>query len=200
MKNKYAVFLDFDNTITTFDTLDDIILRFSINQKWMKLEKDWKAKRIGSDVCLKGQLEGVRIDKSSLCQYLKTVKTDPYFYRLLILLDRNKIRAMVLSDNFDYIISRVLKYKNGIRPKVYANKLKFSGERLFPTFPYSDTKCRLCAHCKTKNLLANNSNNSIIIYIGDGISDTCREACGYSLCQREFAGIRQKEPFGFYCL
>jgi len=173
MKNRYAVFFDFDNTITTFDTLDDIILRFSINRNWVKLEREWKAKRIGSDVCLKGQLGGVRIDKKSLSSYLETVKIDPYFYRLAGLLTRNKIRPVVLSDNFDYIIGRVLKHKNGMGPKVYANKLRFSGERLLPTFPYSDRKCRLCGHCKTKNLLADNNNNSIIIYIGDGISDTC---------------------------
>jgi len=36
------VFFDFDNTMTTSDVLDDVIRRFSINDKWIALENVWK--------------------------------------------------------------------------------------------------------------------------------------------------------------
>ena len=38
---------------------------------------------------------------------------------------------------------------------------------------YCDLGPHHSAHCKTKNLLANVSKESIIIYIGDGRSDVC---------------------------
>ncbi len=37
-----VVFFDFDNTITTFDVLDDMLARFSRNDNWIKLEEQWK--------------------------------------------------------------------------------------------------------------------------------------------------------------
>lgn len=42
---KLKIFFDFDNTITTFDTIDDMIVRFSVNDKWKKLEYDWANRR-----------------------------------------------------------------------------------------------------------------------------------------------------------
>ncbi|MEW6171254.1 MAG: hypothetical protein AB1472_06850 [Candidatus Omnitrophota bacterium] len=67
---RYSVFIDFDNTITPFDILDDIVERFSINKNWVALEKKWKEGKIGSQECLEGQLSLVRISKNALLKYL----------------------------------------------------------------------------------------------------------------------------------
>ena len=167
------VFIDFDNTITTIDVFDDMVLKFSRNGAWKKLEQDWQEGKIGSRACLAGQIKDVRIRKNELNTYLAGIPLDRYFKKLVTLLLKKKIKTVVLSDNFDYLLKHIL-HKNGSKHlKVFSNKVRFSGNRLIPSFPFKDSRCHLCAHCKTKNLLANRDKNSIIIYIGDGRSDIC---------------------------
>ena len=171
--SKYTVFIDFDNTITTLDVFDDMLNRFSNDESWLELESQWENGQIGSRECLSRQLGCLKLTKNNLDNYLSTVKLDPYFKKLLKLLSSRKIPVIVLSDNFDYILKRIL-WKNKIgNLKVYANKLRFAKGKLSPSFPFADKDCGICAHCKVKNLLANKTRDSIIVYIGDGRSDTC---------------------------
>jgi 2-hydroxy-3-keto-5-methylthiopentenyl-1-phosphate phosphatase len=79
----------------------------------------------------------------------------------------------ILSDNFHFIIDTILKNIGIGHIPVYANSLDFDHARLNPSFPHINRNCWKCAHCKTKNLLANIKRDSIIIYIGDGRSDIC---------------------------
>jgi 2,3-diketo-5-methylthio-1-phosphopentane phosphatase len=169
----YTIFIDFDNTITPFDTLDDIIKRYSINQDWIKTERLWKNGEIGSRECLIRQLSAVRISKNRLNNYLSKIKISGQFFKFLRLLKEKKIHPIILSDNFSYIIKRVLLTNkiNGI--KLYANRILLKGNRLKPYFPHRDKKCLICGHCKKKNLLKNKTQDKISIYIGDGLSDTC---------------------------
>jgi len=172
-----CVFFDFDNTITLYDVLDDIVRRFSVNKEWQALEKAWREGRIGSRECIGGQLQLIRVTKKELERYISRVKIDPHFHQLFAMLKREGIGPVILSDSFSFIIKSVLS-NNGINGvKVYANKLRFDGNRLIPSFPYQDKLCNRCAHCKKKNLLKTNVKDKIIIYIGDGLSDVCPAEC-----------------------
>jgi len=170
---KQVIFFDFDNTITKFDILDDMLERFSADDKWVKLEERWRRGEIGSRQCLDGQMRGIRITRDRLDKYLKTIKLDPDFTKVLNHCDANGIKKVILSDNFDYILKNILKY-NGISGiDVYCNALKISDDSLDPGFPYAAPECGACAHCKTKNLEANTPAGYESIYIGDGLSDVC---------------------------
>lgn len=171
--DKCVVFFDFDNTIATCDVFDSMLPRFSRDNLWVKLERQWEKGRIGSHICLEGQIKGMSITKSALDKHLSGIKLDPYFSKLVKLLGVRKIRVVVLSDNFDYILKRILNYHAIKNLKIYSNRLHFAKGRLMPYFPYQSKNCQVCAHCKTKNLLANVSQDSIIIYVGDGRSDIC---------------------------
>jgi 2-hydroxy-3-keto-5-methylthiopentenyl-1-phosphate phosphatase len=171
--SKTVVFFDFDKTIATIDTFDDIILRYSINDRWKKIEEEWVAGAIGSRECLSRQLEGVRISKKDLAAYLKKVPLDPGFKELLGFLRKKKIKTLVTSDNFDFILKGIFKHNKIKGLRRYCNTLHFSGDRLIPSFPHRNKACGHCGHCKEKNLLANTGVDSIIIYIGDGRSDIC---------------------------
>ncbi|MCU0651952.1 MAG: MtnX-like HAD-IB family phosphatase [Candidatus Omnitrophica bacterium] len=169
---EYKVFFDFDNTITLVDTLDDIIERFSVNQDWVKFEQDWKKGKIGSRECLKGQLHCVRITRADLLRYLAKIKLDKHFKALLLFLRKQGIKPVILSDNFSPLIRFILR-SHGIRGlKIYANGIKFLGDRLKLSFPYQNVSCFRCGHCKKNNLLKTGFRDKII-YIGDGLSDVC---------------------------
>jgi 2-hydroxy-3-keto-5-methylthiopentenyl-1-phosphate phosphatase len=174
MKNNYIVFFDFDNTITRFDVIDDMLERFSKDTKWIELEKKWKAGKLGSRDCLKGQVEGIRISREDLNAYLSKVKLDPYFKKLMGLLRKNKIKAFILSDNFDYILNRILKNNDVNGLSIRSNRLKASGDRLIPSFPYSNNDCGdFCGHCKRSSVRRLAKKDKTLVYIGDGRSDIC---------------------------
>ena len=168
-----VVFFDFDNTITEIDVLDDMLERFSRDDKWMLLEEEWRLGKIGSRECLDGQMRGIRLARKRLDKYLTTIKLDPYFRKILELCDSKNIKTVILSDNFEYILKGILK-NNGIDGMdVYCNSLKMFEDTMIPEFPYTDKKCGGCAHCKSKNMLANVAAGFMSIYIGDGLSDLC---------------------------
>jgi 2,3-diketo-5-methylthio-1-phosphopentane phosphatase len=169
----YVVFFYFDNTITPYDILDDMLPRFSRNDRWIELEEKWKKGLIGSRACLEAQIKELRVKRKDLDRYLAQIRIDPYFKKLIDLLRNHKVKAVVLSDSFDYILNFILRSNTVSKLEVYCNKLRLLKNRLIPDFPFSDKKCQTCAHCKAKNILATTDKDSIIIYVGDGHSDIC---------------------------
>jgi len=167
------IFFDFDNTITPFDVLDDIIRRFSINEKWVMLESSWMAGEIGSEECLRGQLSSVRVTKDALSEYLSKVEVDAHFHKLSAALKKRGLAPVILSDNFSFIIESILRNNkiNGI--KIYSNRLRFSKDRIIPLFPYKNKVCPDCANCKKMHLSKNGAKGKMSVYIGDGLSDIC---------------------------
>ncbi len=172
-EDKYIVFFDFDNTVTTIDVIDDMLGRFSNNDDWKELEKRWQREEIGSRECLKGQVEGIRVGKEKLSEYLSTIKIDPYFKRLLRLFKSRGIQALIVSDNFDYMLKNILKRNNISDIEVYCNKADFSDERLVLSFPFANKECGDCANCKKMHLLSRKRDGVRTVYIGDGKSDVC---------------------------
>jgi 2,3-diketo-5-methylthio-1-phosphopentane phosphatase len=167
-----TVFFDFDNTITFFDVLDDIIQRFSINRDWVAFEKAWEKRKIGSRHCLQNQLKSVRLSRKDLLLYLSLIRIDPRFHKFIAILKKEGMQPVVVSDNFTFVIKFILQ-NNGIKGvKVYGNNLRFSKDRLIPSFPYGNRRCLICANCKRK-ILKRHVKNKVIVYIGDGLSDIC---------------------------
>jgi 2,3-diketo-5-methylthio-1-phosphopentane phosphatase len=167
------VFFDFDNTITSFDVLDGVIEKFSINRDWVAYEEAWKQGKIGSRQCLEGQLRCIRVTRQVLCEYLSGINVDSHFTRLLALLRKAGINPVILSDSFSFMIDFILK-NNGIAGvRVYANKFRFYKDSLIPSFPYTNNLCSHCAHCKTSTLSNEAFKNKIVVYAGDGLSDVC---------------------------
>lgn len=199
MKKNYTAFFDFDNTITKFDILDNMLPRFSIDDKWIELENKWKGWKIGSRECLEGQMAGIRITRKALDRYLSTIRLDPYFKKLINLFKAGKIKPIIISDDFDYILKRVLR-NNGIPGglQIYANKLRVVRDRIIPSFPYINPHHRQCGNCKKKNLLANMGRAMTTVYIGDGLSDLCpsREA-DIVFAKGNLQKYLKKEGFGY---
>ncbi|MDD4954815.1 MAG: MtnX-like HAD-IB family phosphatase [Candidatus Omnitrophica bacterium] len=172
-----VVLFDFDNTITPFDVIDDIVEKFSINEKWRKIEEDWKNGKIGSKECLKNQFNEVRIKKDEFSGYLSKIKIDQAFSKILALLKHSKASVAIASDSCSFIIESILK-NNGISGvKIYSNRLKFKKDRIILDFPHFNKNCSKCANCKKSHLQKAGGSDKIFIYIGDGLSDICAAGC-----------------------
>ena len=169
--SRAVVFFDFDNTITSLDVLDDLLEKFTVDEKWKALEKKWQAGKIGTKECLEGQLRSVRISRGTLEKYLAKIAIDPFFAKLLQFLRGRKIPVVIVSDNFSWIIKKILKNKGITGVRVYSNHLRFAKDRLVPSFPHQDPACPRCAHCKKKHLREHEDKASV--YIGVGLSDLC---------------------------
>jgi Haloacid Dehalogenase superfamily, subfamily IB, phosphoserine phosphatase-like/2,3-diketo-5-methylthio-1-phosphopentane phosphatase len=171
--NNYAVFFDFDNTITPFDVFDNIVETFAVDKKWMEYEKAWKRGEIGSKDCLAGQLKSVKVGKKSLEKHLAKIKVDPHFKNILALLKKGGVAPVIVSDSFRFFLEYILK-NNGIEPiKIYSNHIKFSKETLVPHFPHEHSTCKTCGNCKKKHLPGEDREEKTVIYVGDGLSDLC---------------------------
>lgn len=171
--NRCVAFFDFDNTIATVDVFDDMVKRFSDGRRWLEIEEKWLRGEIGSGACLSAQLGLMQVTKEALDSYLARIKLDPFLKKLMQFFEQHGVKIIILSDNFDYALKRILKYNGFSTLRVYSNKLHLNKSKLSPSFPFKNDSCHVCAHCKKKNLLANVSPESIIIYIGDGRSDIC---------------------------
>ena len=170
----WAVFFDFDNTVTSCDVLDELIRRFSINRNWLPLQRAWEAGRIGSKACLEGQLQSVRITRAALSDYLASIPLDPHFKRLAAFLRRHGAQLVIVSDNFTPLITSVLRRHRVRGVPIRANRLRFAQNTPIPVFEAPARRCaRGCAHCKKPHLLHQRIRGKRIMYIGDGLSDRC---------------------------
>jgi 2-hydroxy-3-keto-5-methylthiopentenyl-1-phosphate phosphatase len=176
MKNPgpFEIYFDFDNTITDFDVLDDIIQRFSINDDWKQVEEAWASGAIGSRECLEQQFANVRISSAAFTEYLKTITIDPAFPAILGLLRSSKIEPVIVSDSFSLIIATVLANHGIAGLKILSNEMTIEGDKPVITFPYFHSICTRCGNCKTSHLLQRNRPaGTRKIYVGDGQSDIC---------------------------
>jgi 2,3-diketo-5-methylthio-1-phosphopentane phosphatase len=170
----FEVYFDFDNTITDFDVLDDVIQRFSINEDWKRAETSWEAGEIGSRECLELQLSQVRVTVAALQDHLDSIKIDPAFHGIIDLLCAHNIEPVIVSDSFRLIIDRVLG-NNGVKGlRILANELRLEGDQPVLAFPHFNAICSKCANCKTSHLVnRRRPAGTKKIYVGDGRSDIC---------------------------
>jgi 2-hydroxy-3-keto-5-methylthiopentenyl-1-phosphate phosphatase len=174
VRPNFEVYFDFDNTITKFDVLDDVIQRFSVNEEWKGVEEEWRVGRIGSRECLERQFAHVRILAGDLAAYLRTVPIDPAFGPIVELLHRKKIEPVIVSDSFTAFIAPILAH-NGIPPlPTFCNELRLEGARPVVTFPFFHAICSRSGNCKCSHLLKRERpSGTRKIYVGDGQSDIC---------------------------
>ena len=172
-RERFRIYIDFDNTISLGDVLDGVIAKFAVGDRWQELEADWDAGRIGARECLDGQLRSIRCSWSELSRHLDTVQLDPGFNQLLTLADRFGVELTIVSDNFDLILGHVLR-QNGLNSVAYfANHLEVDHDQYLPAFPFSNPGCPTCAHCKKTHFLPRGDDPRAVVYIGDGRSDLC---------------------------
>ena len=166
-------FFDFDHTISKIDVIDDLIEHFAIDKHWRVLEQRWQSGEIGSEECLRGQFQSVRVSREKLKAYLSEIEIDPDFHRIFVLLKNAGVRPLIASDSFNFLIETILKNNDVHGIRILANRLRIVGDKLIPSFPYRNNACLHCANCKTSHLRNEDSLGKVLVYVGDGRSDFC---------------------------
>jgi len=165
-----ALFFDFDNTLTPGDVLDRVIEAFSPDEAWRDWEEAWERGRLSARECLRRQVENLRVGKDALLDYLRHVRVDPAFAAILAWARARRIEVSIVSDSFAPLIDHILG-NNGIEGvRVYANELAFSGDRLFPAFPFADPACTRSANAKARHMQPYRRDH-FLVFAGDGHSD-----------------------------
>jgi 2,3-diketo-5-methylthio-1-phosphopentane phosphatase len=181
-----ALFLDFDGTASSRDAVDLILEKFA-DERWLVVEEEWRAGRIGSRECLARQMALVRAAPRDLDALLAAIELDAGLGALLEACARLDVPVAVVSDGFDYCIRRVLagacdprvkKLLRGVR--VCSSHLSYSGaSRWHAEFPYFPKSCAHgCATCKPAVMELLNARGAATVFVGDGLSDAyaAREA------------------------
>jgi len=166
---KPVLFFDFDNTLTPGDVLDQVIEQFSPNEAWRDWEQAWMDGRLSARECLRRQIEGLRVSREALLEFLLQVRIDPAFAAIVDWARLNRVAVNIVSDSFVPLIGHILG-NNGVEGvQVFANDLDFSGERLLPSFPFADLACMRSANAKARHFRP--YLDHLIVFAGDGHSD-----------------------------
>ncbi|HEX9628742.1 MAG TPA: HAD-IB family phosphatase [Pyrinomonadaceae bacterium] len=174
---KAILFLDFDGTITQRDAVD-AILEVYADPKWLELEAEWRAGRMGSRECLQAQMALVYASRKQLDSLLDEIEIDDGLTSLLELCAVHEIPTHIISDGFDYCIRRILTRSNkrvhallrGAR--ICASRLEARGNLWRTGFPFFHQTCAHgCATCKPAVMRLLNPANAPAIFVGDGLSD-----------------------------
>jgi 2,3-diketo-5-methylthio-1-phosphopentane phosphatase len=171
------LFLDFDGTITGCDAVDAILDAYA-DPRWLAVEEQWRAGRIGSRACLTAQMALVEATPDELDALLDSIDVDEGFALLLDTCAASGVSIHVISDGFDYCIRRILARRElGLeerleRVRIFSSHLEPDGRRWRTVFPHSGTKCEHgCATCKPSLMSLLNRAGVPAVFVGDGLSD-----------------------------
>lgn len=167
------LFSDFDGTISTRDVGNRLFNHFSDGRSEEVVDR-WKRNEIDSRKCLLGEAAAMRsFTERELFEFIDTFEIDETFLEFQDFASRHHFPLYLLSDGLDLYINRLLaKYKISGIP-VLANSARFQNGGFAFDFPYFEHSCGGCANCKGYHLRRLRTEDSTVVYIGDGKSDLC---------------------------
>lgn len=163
-------FVDFDGTITKKDTCAAMVEAFADNG-WQTINEKWERKEISTEECANRIFRLFRADLNNVKKLMKTMEIDDTFKEFLQLCREKGYGVFVLSDGYDVCLETVFR-KYHIEVPYYANKMVYDqGFKIACT--YANPACGICGTCKTKLIDQLKGEGNLVVYIGDGYSDTC---------------------------
>ncbi|AEE13808.1 HAD-superfamily hydrolase, subfamily IB (PSPase-like) [Thermodesulfobium narugense DSM 14796] len=195
---KKIIFCDFDGTITKKDTVDEFLREFALPE-WEKIELLWQKGAIGSDECLKRQIDCVEhITLEEIYNFLDLVEIDNSFVDFYYFIRDKDIDLIVLSDGFDLFIEYIFK-RLELDIRFFSNSLTYKQGRLSIDFPYRDNLCQVSSGmCKCK-IIEKYSNEQFIYYIGNGRSDFCPvKLADFIFSKNELTRFSFEKGYNFY--
>jgi 2-hydroxy-3-keto-5-methylthiopentenyl-1-phosphate phosphatase len=177
MHKKVAILCDFDGTVAADDVGNLLFEKFSNDGGTDRVVGQWERGEISSRECLEREAEMTRANRDQLDRFIIERRLDPYFKDFHDFAKKRGMEVVIMSDGLDYYIESLL-LRNGLGEiDVFANRLRIEGDILRIEFPHYDLLgCEDCACCKTHHLYRYREKGYFVVYVGDGLSDTCPSA------------------------
>jgi 2-hydroxy-3-keto-5-methylthiopentenyl-1-phosphate phosphatase len=144
------VLVDFDGTIVPGDVTDHIMASFA-GPKWLELEAEFQAGRMGARTCMSAQVDLIRATPADIARAVNERDADPDFAQFVAVCRSRAIAVTVVSDGFDVAIKTML-------------------QRYRLDLPFSANQLTWLGNCKCSRLAPPGQRT---VVIGDGRSDFC---------------------------
>lgn len=127
------------------------------------------------------------LSDADVATFTESQEVDAGFSSLVEWCRANDIPISIVSDGFVNYIAPILKRLNISDIDVFANVL--DAVTLSPSFPNASESCTCyCASCKRNVVITQSAPDEILVYIGDGLSDTCAAShCDVIFAKTELA-------------
>lgn len=173
---RFAIFCDFDDTITRTNVTDTVLERFA-DAKWLVIQEDWLAGKLSAREVLEKQMPLISTTPQAMDALIDSIEVDPYFDDFASYCAKEDLPLYILSDGFDYWIDKILSravsnHYAHLKIPVYACRMGWEGNRVAISFPYFTQGCvHGCATCKPALFDQLRARAEKAVVIGDGISD-----------------------------
>jgi len=173
-RSRVHLVLDFDGTITVRDTGDDLFRTFGqfepIHSQLLQGEMSVAEYYRRSTALLTSNLT-----PDEVRTWANERVIDPGLADLVHLCRRYDVHVVVASDGFDAYITPILERAEIGEVDVHCNTLAPQPDGTWAvSFPGASESCTcFCASCKRNAVLSHLGEGDILIYVGDGRSDTC---------------------------
>lgn len=176
LKNKYVIFSDFDGTITQKDSTVELVNKFGgkVNRD---AENLYIAGKANNREVISLHYSTLNLSVQKYYEVIHSMPLDPSFRRFYETLGSMGIKIHVITGS----IARAIKdyfYQAGFADiAVHGNRMRIKNGRVLfsPAHKIENTLCLegCCANCKSAWVEKYHHRNKKIIYIGDGLTDTC---------------------------
>lgn len=173
MTRTIRLFIDFDGTITCQDVGDALFQTFG---SFEPIHGELLAGKHSVASYYRQSAALLRDDATpeAIQQFALTREVDPYVVSLFTWCALHSIDVTVVSDGFDVYIEPILSSIGFGHLRRYCNALSWHDGTWQPSFSGASESCScFCASCKRNVLLTHAGPDDVIIYVGDGRSDTC---------------------------
>ncbi|MBS1538193.1 MAG: MtnX-like HAD-IB family phosphatase [Bacteroidetes bacterium] len=167
-----VVFCDFDGTIAQNDIGDALFRHFGVFEPY-------HSQLLAGEITVREYYQTAiasaqDFTPETIKHFTKNFSIDAYFPKFYQFCLQKNIQLTILSDGFIEYIHPMLEAVGVTDANVRSNYLSVQNSGVQPIFPGASESCKcFCASCKRNTMLSSSATDSVFIYIGDGLSDTC---------------------------
>mgnify|MGYP000949904647 CR=1 FL=1 len=167
-----VIFCDFDGTIARKDIGDEMFQHFGVFDLFIP-------KLMAGEMSVREYYQSAiatakDFTPETIAQFSSNFEIDAYFPQFYNFCTEKNIPLTILSDGFKEYINPMLEAAGIKGANVRSNFLSIQNSEVLPIFPTASESCNcFCASCKRNSMLSSSPSDSVFIYIGDGLSDTC---------------------------